>query len=833
MTQDVVIDISMDDVNRQLALEQEGIVEGINRYRQQRIDAIQHGKDMARLTPEFRLMQNVIEPVAKGIVIALMPDRNKKGLRFGTVRQALRKIEPYELAFLTVRRCLQIVSNEPLQRIAVTLGKNIENHLDYLNFKEEKPGYLRAVEESLKSTHAMHRHRVLTYTRHKMGIEDTNWSTEECFQAGRLLIDICIQATGCWEIFRFMKKEDMMVGLRPTDKLKQWIKDVDMRCEVLSPLFMPTVIPPVAWDDYRGGGYWTESREMKPTILRSRKKITREVFKEGDPTQVYKALNIIQATPWKINTFILDVMKECAKTGLAGLPNPDIELILPPKPWKDDAEFQKWEQERPEAVKEWKFARSQVYDKWHRSMSNRATLHFKLMLADKFKNEKAIWFPHNLDWRGRVYPIPAFLHPQGDDAAKGLLLFTEGKPLGQRGVYWLAVHLANTWGEDKVSFDDRIKWVHEHEKEILASVEDPLDFRWWMDADSPFCFLAACLEWAGYHREGMMFVSHIPVAMDGSCSGLQHFSGLLRDPVGGKSVNLVPSDKPADVYADVADVVNQILEQHVHDDSIWKGIKTNEKFTNKELANLWYGKVDRSVTKRNCMTKCYGATLRGYEDQLQQVVAKKDKPGQPFIDGDVFLACKYLAQVNDKAIGSVVVKAQEAMDWLQALARIVSKAQEVVKWTTPVGLKVVQDYRKSKTKQISTFFGKTRIRLGLRNDTDKVDSVGAANGLSPNFVHSFDAAHLMLTVLRCYDAYGLISFGLIHDSFGVHACDVDTLHGAIRDTFVEMYSTNRLQAFYHEVCSYLPSEVANQIPPPPQQGNLDLNEVRRSAYFFS
>jgi DNA-directed RNA polymerase len=56
-------------------------------------------------------------------------------------------------------------------------------------------------------------------------------------------------------------------------------------------------------------------------------------------------------------------------------------------------------------------------------------------------------------------------------------------------------------------------------------------------------------------------VSGLPVAQDGSCNGLQHFSALLRDEIGGKAVNLIPGDVPEDVYQRIADKVLSKLEE--------------------------------------------------------------------------------------------------------------------------------------------------------------------------------------------------------------------------------------------------------------------------------
>ena len=43
---------------------------------------------------------------------------------------------------------------------------------------------------------------------------------------------------------------------------------------------------------------------------------------------------------------------------------------------------------------------------------------------------------------------------------------------------------------------------------------------------------------------------------DGSCNGLQHYAALGRDTLGGRAVNVLPSEKPQDVYSEIATIVN-------------------------------------------------------------------------------------------------------------------------------------------------------------------------------------------------------------------------------------------------------------------------------------
>ena len=63
--------------------------------------------------------------------------------------------------------------------------------------------------------------------------------------------------------------------------------------------------------------------------------------------------------------------------------------------------------------------------------------------------EKVIWFPHSLDFRGRTYPIPPHFNHLGSDVARSIILFAEGKELGENGFDMLKIHLINLTGTMK------------------------------------------------------------------------------------------------------------------------------------------------------------------------------------------------------------------------------------------------------------------------------------------------------------------------------------------------------------------------------------------------
>ena len=172
-----------------------------------------------------------------------------------------------------------------------------------------------------------------------------------------------------------------------------------------------------------------------------------------------------------------------------------------------------------------------------------------------------MYFPHNLDFRGRAYPIPPNLSHVGDDMCRGLLTFGEAKPLGERGLRWLKIHFANMSGHDKASLDGRVEYAEEHLDDIFDSADHPLDGRRvWLKADKPWQCLAVSFELAAAMRapEPTEYMSRLAVHQDGTCNGLQHYAALGGDLEAAASVNLDIGDKPADVYTTV---MNKVLIQ--------------------------------------------------------------------------------------------------------------------------------------------------------------------------------------------------------------------------------------------------------------------------------
>jgi DNA-directed RNA polymerase len=602
-----------------------------------------------------------------------------------------------------------------------------------------------------------------------------------------------------------------------------WLEQAHNRCELMAPMHLPMIVEPKAWSSPFNGGYLSQ----RVSLLKVRNEAYLSELTECEMPAVYAALNAMQSTRWRINRGILAALKSVWDAGLSlGELPPRDSLPVPTPPQADfDVAKEQRTEEQQARIKAWKAEANKVYSENMRLESKRVSLTQKLWVAEKFEQYDAIYFPHVMDWRGRAYPVPATLSPQGDDAAKAMLEFADGKPLGDNGAYWLAVHGANCFGVDKVAFEERTKWVHDNALAIVDSAMDPLANRWWTEADAPWQFLAFCKEWAGlclHTANGGAqedFVSHLPVGLDGSCNGLQNFSAMLRDEVGGKATNLVPSEKPSDIYAEVARVMQGIVEF--------------DAGSGNEHAALWLGKIDRKVAKRPCMTYAYAATQFGMKDQTLAMLKKREEEGEKLIDDEhKFKASVYLAGVAYEAIGQVVIAARSAMDWLVAAARVAAQDSLPIRWTTPVGLPVLQNYRDHTGKIVEGEIAGERVQLVYSIESDKLNKRKQAQGIAPNFVHSMDAAHMMSTINACAEQ-GITSFAMVHDSYGTHAANIDVLAAELRRAFVTQYAADVLGAFREQLVQQLPPKLAEKIPPLPPMGSLDLTAVESSEYFFA
>lgn len=800
-----------DKLARQIALEDESRALGASRYRARRPLPWRHEPSSAdeegELPPGRALLRLAVRPTAEAIRSFCDIVNHGGGARTPEAALILSSVGAEEAAYLTGRVILSAAAEgKKLTATAIAVADAILEHGQMERLRRARAdvfkGVVRVQAHGVRSA-KMRRKIQNVMVEHGV---DQEFPLAMRIRTGVKAIELFCDSTG---LFVIESQGQRTKYVRPTEAVHRWLEQQHARCELLEPICLPMVVPPRRWSSPFKGGYVTKQPGNR--LVKQANTAYHEQLRDQNMPAVYDAVNAVQETAWKINAPVLAVMREIWDSGgvLGDLPARNPQPI-PPRP----ADYEINE----EAASRWKREASDIHDLNAKNVSKRLALSQRLWVATKFADEEAIYFPHSLDFRGRVYPLATGgPHPQGDDVAKALLTFAKGEPITDGGAHWLAVHLAGLFGIDKVPFNERVDWVIAHEHLILDSAADPLDGqRFWASADSPFMALAACMEWAGYVREGPSFVSHLPVSLDGSNSGLQHFSAMLRDPIGAKAVNLMPGDRPQDIYADVAAAVQaKVNDSYSPEATPWKG-----------------GKVTRKITKRPVMTYCYSATKYGYCDQVLQTLAEIDAAGTPHLDADNYVAARFIAAEIWDSVQETVVAASAAMDWLRSVASIMTKAGLPLRWTTPTGLPVLQTYASRKTGRVVVNYKGQRIRLDVKVEQRKLDSKRQANGISPNFIHSMDAAHLMGVANRCHD-HGIRSLAVVHDSFGVHAGRAFELRDILRGTFCELYQTNWLEVLRDELAEQLPPEIAATLPPLPALGDFDIESVRRSDYLFA
>ncbi|HBV11635.1 MAG TPA: T3/T7 RNA polymerase [Brevundimonas sp.] len=800
-----------DKLARQIALEDESRALGASRYRARRPlpwrNEPSSTDEEGELPPGRALLRLAVQPTAEAIRSFCEIVNKGGGARTPEAALVLSSVGPEEAAYLTGRVILSAAAEgKKLTATAIAVADAIIEHGQMERLRRARAdvfkGVVRRVATGVRSA-KMRRKIQNVMVEHGV---DHEVPLATRIRTGVKAIELFCDSTG---LFVIESQGHRTKYVRPTEAVHRWLEQQHARCELLEPICLPMIIPPRRWSSPFKGGYVTKVPGNR--LVKQANAAYHDQLRDQVMPAVYDAVNAIQETAWKINGPVLAVMREIWDHGgvLGDLParNPH---PIPPRP----ADYESNE----EVANRWKREASDIHNLNAKNVSKRLAISQRLWVAQKFANEEAIYFPHSLDFRGRVYPLATGgPHPQGDDVAKALLTFAKGEPITHAGAHWLAVHLAGLFGIDKVPFEERVDWVMAREHLILDSADDPLDGqRFWATADSPFMALAACLEWAGYVREGEGFISHLPVSLDGSNSGLQHFSALLRDPIGAKAVNLTPNDRPQDIYNDVAEAVQaKVNDSYAPEATAWKG-----------------NKVTRKITKRPVMTFTYSATKYGYCDQILQTLAEIDAAGTKHLDADNYVAARYMAAEIWDTVQETVVAASTAMDWLRSVATIMTKAGLALRWTTPTGLPILQSYFSRKTGRVVVNYRGQRIRLDVRIDQRKLDSKRQANGISPNFIHSMDASHLMAVANRCHD-HGIRSLAVVHDSFGVHAARAFELRDILRSTFCELYQTNWLEVLRDELAAQLPPEVAASLPALPPMGDLDIEEVRRSEYLFS
>lgn len=569
--------------------------------------------------------------------------------------------------------------------------------------------------------------------------------------------------------------------------------------------YLPMIAEPRPWTGFREGGFYDYPLpvvRISPADVQS-KRYALTAAENGDMTRVFAGLDVLAKTQWKINRFVLGVMLEVWNSGeaVASIPPEHPTAQYPPEPQPSDG---------LKARREWVKAMREIENRRTGLKTQRCFQNFQLEVARAYLDE-TFYFPHNCDFRGRAYPMVPFLNHMGADNVRGLLLFAQGKELNESGLWWLKIHLANVFGYDKASFEQRVKFTDDNRSEMYDSVNNPLGGkRWWLKAEDPWQCLAVCNELKSAYDmpDPTRYVCQLPIHQDGTCNGLQHYAALGGDVAGAQQVNLEPGSRPSDIYTAVAETVKAEI--------------ADEAAQGQKLAQVLDGLVTRKVVKQTVMTNVYGVTFVGAKRQVQKQI-EDILPPPTASDHQIraSVASSYIVKKIFRSLSTMFNGAHDIQYWLTESARRIAQSvspeqvthvEKTVKgekapsqfkgkrlkgakneltafkssviWTTPLKMPVVQPYRQRIGRRIETRL--QGLSIANRSPADPVLKAKQIQAFPPNFIHSLDATHMFLTALKCHEV-GL-TFAAIHDSFWTHAGDVNTMNRIIRDAFIRMHS---------------------------------------------
>ncbi|XP_054661624.1 DNA-directed RNA polymerase, mitochondrial isoform X1 [Grus americana] len=668
-----------------------------------------------------------------------------------------------------------------------------------------------------------------------LNLKDCSWPYMLLMRLGMHMLELLVQAVKVprnilnprlepklipvlYHIYSF--RSSWQVGLiKPHPIFSQIVSDAAETMLTFNSSAIPMLCPPVPWTSPHFGAFVLNDTKLMRFVDGA---VQHQLLLEQCPPvnlhPVLDALNQLGNCAWKINQPVLDIIISIFNdkgNEKLDIPPPVSEAPRPPAAPSNSTT---WNKSQKHELLLCKKRMAEMH-------SLRMDALYKLSIAN-YVRDKVFWFPHNMDFRGRTYPCPPYFNHLGNDVTRAILLFAEGRPLGPKGLDWLKIHLINLTGlKKKNALQERLEYANEIMEEILDSADHPLTGRkWWMNTDEPWQALACCMEIAKALRspDPAAYISHFPVHQDGSCNGLQHYAALGRDLIGAVSVNLMPCHVPQDVYSAVAQQVEEFRKKDAE-----QGVK---------IAQVLQGFVSRKVVKQTVMTVVYGVTRYGGRLQMEKRLKEIDE----FPEEYLWEASHYLVKQVFNGIKEMFSATRDIQSWLTESAKLIAQSGRTVEWVTPLGLPIVQPYYRSR----STVLNCSMQNLSVKNSNSnqKPDTVKQKNAFPPNFIHSLDSTHMMLTALHCL-RQGL-TFVSVHDCYWTHALTVDIMNQICRQQFVALHSEKILQDLsefmLEKYCSpgretraLWQKRLMEQLSNVPRTGDFNLKKVMDSTYFFS
>jgi len=716
-------------------------------------------------------------------------ESTKKKLRNGQagkfyrpIAQYVDELEPLALATIIMKVTFDMVFStrrdaDLMTNVVSTIGAALENESKFRWYHKEHPGLMKYIEDKYfhESCGTEQKVSIASQMFGKRDIRWPSWGLKTKIQIGTWGLGCVINATGWFTKDIVRVKRKTVAKIVPTDEFTSIRDQLIKTAELFSGMPWPMLVEPNDWTNERLGGYLINEL-MKGYDLTRR----------GNPTLIHgelplKFLNKLQKVRYRINTHVLDVAHHFANKGYSiGKFIPISSTFKPPTP--PDIE------DNPQSHKKWKREMAEAYNQDRYNFKRSVRTRTQLEAADKFR-DKEYYLCWSFDYRGRAYPIPAFLTPQDTDFGKSLIRFADESLMTLEAEEWLSFQVATTAGRDKDTFADRHQWVQDHLDLITRVAIDPIEnLPDWEDVEEPWQFMAACHEY--YHCCIICDKHHtgLPVAVDATCSGLQILAGLAKDQSTAELVNVCPADKPQDAYKAVANESKKYLPERMHP---------------------W---MTRKTTKRTVMTIPYNATKDSSRKYIREALVEQgfepDKDELTEVVNAVY-----------KSMDAIVPGPMQVMRWIKThVGNYIRNGATYVEWTTPSGFVVNQVRNKMEVERMELqLLGRTSLQLGVGDGIPSPTKHKSST--APNLIHSLDAS-----ILHCSFQQFNEPFTVIHDSVLARAGDMGALNRLVRETYTRIFTQDCWLTRF--------GEAIKATEPPPIVNTLNPDVVNQSTYFF-
>ena len=667
-----------------------------------------------------------------------------------------------------------------LVNVCDAIGSAVEAECQIRHYETHAPGLLETLKKNYWHRSIGTQQKVVVIQTLMNRYEVKKWKTwgrGNRVKLGGWLLDCLLEVRGWFKTEMKQEGRKRMNYVVPTPEFLTIKDQVMHNAELFSPLAWPMLIEPNDWSPEKPGGY------LLNEIMRGHDMVRRSESSCIQGEKPFTFLNKIQKVAYTLNPFIVDVAEQLEERQISvGKFLPIVHHDLPTKPvdiGENDIARKKYRRDAAEVM-------NKQAQEFKRSCRTRMTME----AVARFKDKERWFIPWSFDYRGRVYPIPAFLTPQDTDFGKSLIRFADESFMNDKAEYWIRFHAATTYGLDKATEDDRIHWTYENEDLISRIATDPLgNIHEWEVAEEPFQFLASCDEFYHCLIKRDRVSTGLPIAIDATCSGLQILAGLAKDNSTAKLVNVLPSDKPQDAYKVIAETSKPNIPERLHP--------------------YW----DRKCTKRTVMTIPYNAKPFSNRSYIREAFKEKG------IDIDKDELTQTVKAVRD-AMNQVVPGPMSVMKWIEdEVSKAIKRGATQLEWVTPSGFTVTQQIFKKNFERITLkVLGQCNMRVATDN-SNEVDKARHKAATAPNLIHSLDASLLCLSSLHFDNP-----IALIHDSVLCRATDMCELSRIVRETYMYLFAEH----------DYL-TDFAKQIgaeSEPPIIGGLKPESVIESTYFF-